>query len=430
MHKILIVDDEDNHRHMLRLHLEDAGYTCNEAYNGVNAIAALQDSTYDIILLDVTMDVMDGLTFLSYIREEGNLTPAIIITANADAKTAVSAMKLGAADYITKPVDIAELLEIIKKHLASNTTPETFTTVDYKFNGVYSQEGMGKIIDLLKMVAPTDATVLILGESGTGKELVARSIHDNSTRSKKPFIAVNAASLNENLIESELFGYVKGAFTGANSARVGRFEEAEGGTLFLDEIGELPPTTQTKLLRFLQEKTFEPVGSSKSKVANVRIIAATHRDLEEMIAEHSFRQDLYFRLSVFPVYLPALRHRTVEIPLLVEHFVQKYRERFQKRIRAVSPKFIRTLQQYTFPGNVRELENLIERSIILARGDELTEDLLPEMMSVHKTSLKDNEKEVIESVLKECAGNRTKAAARLGISRRGLYNKLQEYGLV
>ncbi|MDR0454806.1 MAG: sigma-54 dependent transcriptional regulator [Deferribacteraceae bacterium] len=436
MKNLLIIDDEKNHRHMLRLHLEDAGYICWEADNGAVAIAALNDLSYDLLLLDITMDIMDGLTFLSYIRSDGNNVPVVIITANADAKTAVSAMKLGATDYVTKPVDIDELLSTVENLIIGKNRDESeiggFSHRDesYFFHGVYSKEGMGKVIDMLKMVAPTDATVLITGESGTGKELVAKSVHDNSSRAGKAFVAVNAAALNENLIESELFGHVKGAFTGAAGARSGRFTEANGGTLFLDEIGELPVSAQVKLLRFLQERVYEPVGSSKPLQADVRVIAATNRDLNSMVTEGGFRQDLFFRLSVFPIHIPPLRERASEIPMLVKYFTDKYSERFQKKISGASVSFIKTLQQYPFPGNVRELENLLERSIILARTDLLTEELLPKLTNEIRTpQLKESEKQIITETLRECENNRTKAAERLGISRRGLYNKLREYGL-
>jgi two-component system response regulator HydG len=428
---ILIIDDEKNHRHMLRLHLEDAGYICSEAGNGALALAALAESAPDLILLDITMDVMDGLTFLSYIRGEGNNTPVIIITASNDAKIAVSAMKLGAADFLTKPVDTAELLDMIKAMPEKNEQEAELPSKNYKFEGVYSESGLGKIIDLLAMVAPTDATVLIMGESGTGKELIARSIHDNSARAGKPFVAVNAAALNENLIESELFGHVKGAFTGATADRKGRLQEAAGGTIFLDEIGELPLSTQAKLLRVLQEKTFELVGSSKTVQVDVRIIAATNKDLEQMSAKGDFRQDLYFRLAVFPVYLPPLRDRQSEISVLTEFFVKKHADRFQKKVNIISRDYMKKLMNYDFPGNIRELENLVERSIILARNDTLTEELLPNFnhSGSHGTILKEQEKDTIISVLKSCDNNKTKAAEKLGISRRALYYKLKEYGI-
>ena len=438
MKNILIIDDEKNHRHMLRLHLEDAGYSCSEAENGAAAIVSMADNQYDLLLLDITMDVMDGLTFLSYIRKDGDNVPVIIITASSDAKTAVSAMKLGAADYVTKPVEIDELLSAIDDLIINKSADGGLDKAciyqqpdkQYLFYGVYSKEGLGRIIDMLAMVAPTEATVLITGESGTGKELVAKSIHLNSNRAGKAFVAVNAAALNENLIESELFGHVKGAFTGAAYARGGRIAEADGGTLFLDEIGELPISTQVKLLRFLQERIYEPVGSSKSISADVRIIAATNRDLDSMVIEGAFRQDLFFRLSVFPIHIPPLRERASEIPMLVKYFIDKHSERFQKKISAVSIGFIKTLQQYYFPGNVRELENLLERGIILARTDQLTEELLPKLTNELRTpQLKESEKQIISDALRECDNNRTKTAERLGISRRGLYNKLKEYGL-
>ena len=425
---VLIVDDEKNHRHMLRLHMEDAGYSCCEAANGALALTELQEAQFDIILLDITMDVMDGLSFLSYIRSEGSSIPVVIITASNDAKIAVSAMKMGAADYLTKPVDIVQLLSVMEEMTAlPSEVSEGPKKVDYKFSGVYCDSGLGKIIELLSMVAPTDATVLIMGESGTGKELVARSGHENSPRARKPFIAVNAAALNENLIESELFGHVKGAFTGASADRKGRLQEADGGTVFLDEIGELPLATQAKLLRVLQEKSFEMVGASKTIKVDVRIIAATNRDLEKMVDDGDFRQDLYFRLAVFPVYLPPLRDRQSEIPVLTEYFVKKHVERFQKKIEFISKDYMKKLMNYSFPGNIRELENIVERSIILARSETLTEELLPQFTpGTSRAILKEQEQETILSVLKSCGGNKTRAAEKLGISRRTLYYKLKE----
>jgi two-component system response regulator HydG len=428
--QVLIVDDEKNHRHMIGLHLAEAGYGILEAQNGVAALSAMNTEKIDIILLDLTMDVMDGLTFLSYIRQNGAEQPVVIITANSDAKSVVSAMKLGAADFLTKPVDITELLYLMKELTDKERKVEIEpASKNYKFSGVYTAAAMGKVIDMLSMVAPTDATVLILGESGVGKELIAQSIHENSPRRTKPFIALNVAALNENLVESELFGHIKGAFTGAVSNRKGRVEEADEGTLFLDEVGELPHAVQAKLLRFLQEKSYEPVGSSRTVFSNVRIVAATNQDLEKMVDEGKFRQDLYFRLAVFPVDIPSLRDRTTDIPILTEHFMKKYSERFQKKISKISKGYIKKLLNYSFPGNIRELENLVERSIILAREDTLTEELLPVLSVDNTPKLKELEKENIFAALKGCDGNKTRAAENLGISRRALYYKLKEYNL-
>lgn len=439
MKRILIVDDELNHRLMMRLHLEDSGFTCFEAENGSVAYSMLSRVSPDIILLDITMEVMDGLTFLNKIRIEGNLTPTLIITANTDIKTAVAAMKIGATDFITKPVDTSELVANIHNLLSEAPACEPVQKMsDYVFEGVYSSAAMSRVIGMLSMVSSTDATVLILGESGTGKELVAKSIHVNSTRSKKPFVAVNCAALNDNLIESELFGHVKGAFTGAVADRRGRFEQAAGGTIFLDELGEIPPATQTKLLRVLQERIYEPVGSEKSFKTDARIIAATNKDLKRMSESGEFRQDLYFRLSVFPVTIPPLRERSEDIRGLIKYFIQKYAPLFGKNITSATEKYFKKLENYPFPGNIRELENIVERSLILARDDKLTDDTLPvlnsadEMLAGSSSSrhnLKDNERQAIIEAIEAAGGNKTEAAKALGISRRAIYYKMEQLGI-
>ena len=348
-------------------------------------------------------------------------------------KTAVEAMKLGAADYLTKPVDTEQLLEIVDSVSETTEKPEVPYTEDYHFTGVYSQSGLGKIIEQLKMVAPLDATVLITGESGTGKELIARSVHENSPRKDGPFVSVNCAALNENLIESELFGHMKGAFTGASANKEGRFEIADGGTIFLDEIGELPSSVQAKLLRVLQEQTFERVGGTKTIKVDVRIITATNRDLLKEVDKGDFREDLYFRLAVFPVHLPPLRERKEEIPLLVDYFIEKYADKFGKLIKGAEAEFLTKLKKYSFPGNIRELENIIERSIILNKGDKLSPMSLPELKSANGSpgtlDVRENERDLIRKALEKTGGNKTKAAEILGISRRTLHTKINEYDL-
>lgn len=431
--RILIVDDEENHRFMVGLHLKK-NYDILEAQNGLEALNILDDEHIDLILLDVKMDVMDGLTFLSHLRKKNLNIPVIVISAFNNVRTAVESMKLGALDYITKPVDIEILKNQIVNLLESEDKNEMELVEDYVYEGVYSKEGLGKVIDVLKLVAPTDATVLIMGESGTGKELVARSIHLNSPRKNEPFLAVNCAALNENLIESELFGHEKGAFTGAESRKLGKFELANGGTLFLDEVGELPISTQAKLLRVLQEGTFERVGGTKTIKTDVRIIAATNRDLEKMVQEGKFREDLFYRLNVFPVKLPPLRERKNEIPLLLDFFIKKYSQKFQKIIKGYEDGFLEKLMRYGFSGNIRELENIVERSIILARGEKLTSDLLPPLKYSNGfdsgvKNIKEHEIEAIKNALKETGGNKTKAAELLGISRKTLHNKLKEYNI-
>lgn len=435
MKHILIVDDEKTHRYMLRIHLEDAGYKVQEAVHGEEALALIANHSYDVILLDVQMDVMDGLTFLGALRKMGNLTPVIIITAYSTVKTAVSAMKLGATDFLGKPVDADELLKSLQRILKATPKADVTVVSSYNFNGVWLPSGLGKVLSLLEMVAPTDASVLVLGESGTGKEIIAQSIHENSPRAKGNFLAVNCAALNENLIESELFGHEKGAFTGAVARKQGKFEQASGGTLLLDEVGELPPAAQAKLLRAIQERVIERVGGTQSVPVDVRIIAATNRDLKKMVEEGSFREDLFFRLNVFPVEIPPLRERREELPLLITHFIKKYAGRFGKVIQGYSDSFLEKLKAYSFPGNVRELENIIERAIILCRTQTLDVIHLPELaahaiQNGQKTvSIKDNEKNLIMEALRKTDGNKSKAAELLGIARRTLHYKIREYGL-
>lgn len=429
--KVLIVDDEANHRLMLKLHLEDSGYKTEEALNGADALIKLDDFKPDIILLDMKMDIMDGITFLGHLSRKDFSVPVVVITAFSSIKTAVEAMKLGAADYLTKPVDIDHMLEVVSKTVGDKTVvPSLEFADDYTFEGVYSSGGLGKIIEQLKMVAPLNATVLILGESGTGKELIARSIHDNSPRKNKPFIAVNCAALNENLIESELFGHMKGSFTGASANKEGRFELADGGTIFLDEIGELPQQVQAKLLRILQDKTFERVGGVKTLTTDARIVAATNKDLKALSEKNEFREDLYFRLSVFPVNLPPLRERVQEIEPLVNYFISRYATRFGKLIKGTDKTYIEKLLRYSFPGNIRELENIVERSVILAKTDRLTADTLPPLetkITGGSLDIRDNERELIIKALEKTGGNKTKAAEVLGISRRTLHSKINEF---
>jgi len=436
MKKILIVDDEANHRLMLKLHIEDNGYDTEEAENGAVALMKLDDFHPDIILLDMKMDVMDGMTFLAQAKRKGINVPVIVITAFSTVKTAVEAMKLGAVDYLTKPVDTDSLLEIIGSISPAGKSEHEMPDMleDYIFEGVYSNDGLGTIIDQLKMVAPLDATVLVLGESGTGKELIARSIHLNSPRKDKPFVAINCAAISENLIESELFGHMKGAFTGAVNNKEGRFEIASEGTIFLDEIGELPLSAQAKLLRVLQEKTFERVGGTKTLQTDARIIAATNRDLKSLSEKGEYREDLYFRLAVFPVNLPPLRDRTSELPMLVDFFIDKYSSKFSKLVKGADASYMKKLRNYSFPGNIRELENLIERSVILASGDKLTEQTLPGLNTSSSSKngtldMKMNEKELIEKALKQTGGNKTQAAKILGISRRTLHTKINDFDI-
>jgi len=436
--KILVVDDEENHRLMLKIHLEEAGYDVVEAENGVEALNIIETGkeSFFAMLLDIKMSVMDGLTVLSKLKEKKVKLPVIMVTAFNNVRTAVETMKLGAFDFITKPVDIKLLLKTLE-NISKSTFLDTKASEDEKFifDGVYTEESFKEVIELLKMVSPTDASVLIYGESGTGKELVAKAIHKNSKRKDYPFLAINCAALNENLIESELFGHEKGAFTGAFTLKRGKFEVADKGTVFLDEIGELPLTTQAKLLRVLQEKEFERVGGTKTIKSDVRIIAATNRDLQEMVKSGNFREDLYFRLNVFPIKLPPLRKRKGDIPLLVDFFIKKYANSFDKILKGYTDEFIEKLMGYNFYGNIRELENIVSRAIILAKTEILTADLLPELKNDQELKddapldIKENEKNLIIKALAETGGNKSQAAKILGISRKTLHNKIKEYNI-
>lgn len=438
MKKILVIDDEKNHRLMLKLNLEEEGYEVIEVDNGIDGLELMTDEKFFAVLLDIKMDMMDGITVLYKMKQNKIETPVIMVTAFNSVRTAVETIKLGAFDFITKPVDVQLLVKTLKKIEPSSEKPvflkETHAEQDFIFEGVYSENGIGKIVPLLKMVAPTDATVMIYGESGTGKELIAKAVHNNSKRKSENFLAVNCAALNENLIETELFGHEKGAFTGAAAQKKGKFELAENGTIFLDEIGEMPLSTQAKLLRVLQEKSFERVGGIKTLTANVRVVAATNRILEEMVKNGTFREDLFFRLNVFPIHLPSLRERKDELPLLVDFFIQKYAESFGKIIKGCSASFLSKLERYSFPGNIRELENIIERSIILTTGEKLSEESLPNLNSNIKNEIltldvRENERKLIIKALEESRGNKSNAAKVLGISRKTLYDKIREYSI-
>jgi len=436
MNKILVVDDEKNHRLMIKLHLNDAGYDVDEAENGSEALSLILNNTYKAILLDLRMEIMDGLTLLSLIKKNHIGIPVIVITAFSSVKNAVTTMKLGAVDFLSKPVDIPALLDLLKQIAGGNGNKKDnkLTKEDFIFEGIYSARGLGKTIDLLKMVAPTDATVLIYGESGTGKELIAKSIHANSPRRCGPFIAINCGSINENLIENELFGHEKGAYTGANSSKQGKFELASQGTLFLDEITELPYPTQSTLLRAIQEKSVERVGGTKTIEADIRIVAATNKNLKKMVDENRFREDLFFRLNVFPVNIPPLRERKFEIPLLVEFFIGKFASQYNKLTKNCTEPFMKRLSEYDFPGNIRELENIIERCIIMSNSETMDLDLLPDLKQSIKTEnhsaatldVKENEKILIMEALNKAGGNKTLAAKILGISRKTMHNKIKE----
>ena len=448
--KILIVDDDKAHRQMLEAVLTDEGYAIWQAEDGSEAIESVQNDIYDLILMDIRMRHTGGIAALKQIQTSSPETPIVMMTAYASVPTAVEALKSGAYDYLTKPLDMDELKLLVGKVLhvqqleRENLNLKEQLGRHFDVAGIIGQSpAMQSFFEKLAMVAPSDASVLVLGESGTGKELVAGAIHHNSPRKDQPLIKVNCAALPENLLESELFGHERGAYTGADRKRRGRFEMAHRGTIFLDEITELKPATQAKLLRVIQEREFEPVGSSQTVKVDTRVIAATNRDLEIEIQEERFRKDLYYRLNVVSLQVPPLRSREQDIPLLADFFLKRYMDKNQKRLKGLTSRAANLLQQYDCPGNVRQLENVIERAVILTRNDTNTQGDLPRVLReqdsspntansqgvVPGRSLKEMEKEMILATLEQTNQNRTHAAEVLGISRRTLQLKLKSYGI-
>lgn len=451
---ILVVDDEPSHRLMLRAHLEEADYGVMEAESGEDALSFLQGASPlpDLMLLDLKMQGMDGIQVLIKMEEEAISLPVIIMTAYSSIDSALQAGRMGIRHYLSKPLDTDDLLLKIEEILQLKSMEEIKIRRQqelarkFDFSDLLGESPViMELKEMLSLVAPSEAAVLITGESGSGKELIARAIQKNSARKDKPFVAVNCAALAENLLESELFGHEKGAFTGAVQRKVGRFELSDGGTLFLDEVGEIALTTQVKLLRVLEEKSFERVGGTKTLNVDVRVLAATNRDLEVEIEEGRFREDLYYRLNVVQVKAPNLRERGPEdIEILALHFLNNSAKRNQRAIKGFSPRAIKAMVANPWPGNVRELVNAVERSVILARGDMIELEDLPLTIqswtgggkhddSNHALSpgmtLKEVEAELIQRTLEETRGNRTKSAAMLGITRQTLLNKIKEYGL-
>jgi two-component system response regulator HydG len=445
---ILIADDEGSHRLMLRAHLEREGFEIVEASDGDEAVARVTERLFDLVLMDIRMPKIDGLEALKRIKEINSEIPIIMMTAYGSIDSAVEALKAGAEDYLTKPLDIDELIIKVKKAIHYRQLEEE-TVLQKERLGIRfdlssiigTSSAMKDLFETLSMVAPTEATVLLLGESGTGKELVANAIHQNSPRKDKPYVKVNCAALPETLLESEVFGHEKGAFTGAIEKKKGRFERADGGSMFLDEIGEMSLPTQTKILRVLQEREFEAVGGTKTIKVDVRIITATNKNLEEEVKQGRFREDLYYRLNVVPITIPPLRERSEDIPLLAEHFLRIYSEKNKREIRGFDPTVIDAFVSYDWPGNVRELENIVERTVIMSPGDTIRLDNLPPPIAGSQqtgdqgdrippsTSLKDVERETIVKVLRQTGGNRTKAASILGITRKTLQNKIKDYSI-
>jgi len=447
--RILIVDDEPSIRKVLSAHLRKFGYEIDTAEDGAIAMEMLGSEPFHLVVSDLRMPNVDGLDLLGWAGENFPGLPVILITAHGTVDTAVEALKRGAFDYITKPFDRDELHGIIRKALATEArnaqrlTPEPGN----RFDIIGTAAPMREVYRLIEKVAPSPTTVLVTGESGTGKELVARALHVHSDRSAGAFIQINCGAIPENLFEAELFGYEKGAFTGAIGSKPGRFELASGGTLFLDEVGELPREMQVKILRALQERRIDRVGGIRSIDVDVRVVAATNVDLAKAVEMGAFREDLYYRLNVIPIHLPPLRERIDDIPLLVEHFLAKFNNRLSKTVKRVDPEALAALLEHQWPGNIRELENMMERSVLLADSEvigvadlpgirkggvsmadagELEELGLKEYVRVHTAKL---ERARIQRVLDSEEGNVTRAARRLGISRKSLQTKMKDYGL-
>jgi two-component system response regulator AtoC len=466
--QILVVDDEANLRKVLSAQLARDGYDVHTAEDGEEALAFLREHHIDLVITDLKMPKMDGMDLLrAAVRDDPSL-PVVMLTAHGTIDNAVEALKSGAFDYITKPFDQNEVRQIVRKALrtrdlsSAEATRESITAFAKdgmaRFGIIGESAPILEIYAILQRVADTPTTVLVTGESGTGKELVARALHENSSRKDKPFIKVNCAAIPKDLMESELFGYERGAFTGAVGSKPGRFELAHGGTLFLDEIGEIPTEMQVKLLRVLQENEFERVGGIKTIRVDVRLVAATNRELRKEIQNGAFREDLYYRLNVVPIALPALRERKGDVPLLLRHFVQKFNTRLKKSLEGAEPDVMEKLMAYGWPGNIRELENVVERAVLFADGSRIsvndlsaelrggsgpvasvesaavssTEERGPSIDGLKeqvKAAMSQLERELIVQALKQTQSNVTHAARLLKISRKGLQLKMKELGL-
>lgn len=455
MASILVVDDELSMREFLKILLEKEGYSISIAQGANEALELTEQQTFDLIISDIKMPEIGGLGLLKTLRQQGNNVPIILITAYASPEDAVEAMKGGAFDYITKPFNVDEIKAVIRSSLAGAASSEIASPQVDSFDEIIGQSPeMLKIFDLIQRIAPTHANVLIHGESGTGKELVAQAIHRRSKAASHNFVPIVCSAIPESLFESEVFGHVKGSFTGASSNKIGLFEEANNGSAFLDEIGELSPLIQTKLLRVLQEREFKPVGGTKNIKVNVRIISATNKNLEQEIIAGNFREDLFYRLAVVPIRLPPLRERKGDVPLLVRHFLEKYSKLFGKDINELSSYAMEVLMNYDFPGNVRELENIIERGVALENSN----IILPESLtlSAHRQekavssgidrsgvlydeeelfdrgldeTIAKIEKFMLRQGLKRANNSKMKAAEELKISFRSFRYKVKKYGL-
>jgi two-component system, NtrC family, response regulator HydG len=451
--KILVVDDDPGHLVSVKTIIRSWGYGVETAADGSVAVEMVTTTPLDLILMDVRMAKLSGIEALEQIKVYNPAIPVIIMTAYSSVNSAVEAIKAGAYDYLIKPLDFEVLKLTIERAIEhaglkeENRALKAHLRPDYQIDNIVGRsESMRQLLEMMAMIAPSEATALITGDSGTGKELIARSLHFNSPRNDHPLVVVNCAAITETLLESELFGHEKGAFTGADKRREGRFMQAHKGTIFLDEIGETSATMQAKLLRVLQEKEIQRVGGEEMLKVDVRIIAATNRDLEKDVGDGKFREDLFYRLNVMPLNVPPLKSRREDIPLLAQHFLNKFAQKNRKTIKGIVPRAMDMLVNYNWPGNVRELENAIERAVILATGEHITEAQLPlnilerfDAAPVTPTggsqlldgthSLEDIEKEAILAALSASGGNKAEAARRLGVTRKTLHNKLKNYSL-
>lgn len=448
---VLVVDDDDAHRGMLRMMLKSWGYTVEEAADGDEAVEKVHAKAFDAVLTDVRMGKVNGIEAMKQILSYNPSLPVILMTAYSSVETAVDALRIGAYDYLIKPLDFDALKETLKKAIEhsrlgveNRELRRQFSEENASTEIIGRSPAITSMLSMIRTVAPTEATVLITGESGTGKELVARALHAQSLRKDEPLVTVNCAALAETLLESELFGHEKGAFTGADKRREGRFKQADRGTLFLDEIGEMPIGVQAKLLRALQQGEIQRVGSDKSEHVDVRVIAATNRDLRKEVEERRFREDLYFRLNVISLEVPPLRQRKEDIPLLAAHFLSHYAERNHKNVKGFSAQCMDMLLHYDWPGNVRELQNAVERAVILCTGEyvtgpelpvniaKLAAEALPKSTDISSSlaglPLEEVERRAIEETLRETGDNKSAAARKLGITRATLHKKLRKYG--
>ena len=443
---VLIIDDEENLAQAYAEALERAGCECIVTTSGTDGLEQLDQQKIDLVLTDLVMHPVDGMDVLRAAKRVSPESEVIVITGHGTVKNAVQAMQQGAFNYLLKPIDLDELRAIVKEALEKVHLKQDNAELRRQLDAKFSYEGivgnnprMVRIVETLKHIAPTNATVLIYGDSGTGKELVARAIHTNSPRKNRPFVALNCAALSEGILESELFGHEKGAFTGADTLRKGRFEYANHGTLFLDEVGDLPPSTQVKLLRVIEQREIMRVGSNAPIKVDVRLVAATNRNLEEMVQERKFREDLYFRLKVVTVALPALRERREDIPLLIDAFVHEFAKQHGRKISQVTGKVREILMHQEWPGNVRQLKNTIESMVVVTRDDVLDVDDLPYDVAPVQVqpaaslapgmTIEEAERRLIAGTLESTNGNRAEASKLLGIGERTLYRKIKEYNL-